>query len=502
MKPQTLFLAILSFFTPLTLNAQVLEQDSLALVAFYNSTGGPNWNDNSNWLTGPVSTWYGVTVEDNRVTELLTYSNNLIGVLPNGIGELNYLKKITLSNNPGLSGNIIEDIFNIDSLTWLAIGNCALSGTIPNSIGNCAGLKSISFRENNLTGPIPSEIGSLDSLRFLYLYDNQLTGHIPPELANCDSLQELLLNDNQLDGSIPPELAGLSKLYRLYLQNNQLTGSLPENFCEFFLYPDDFSLSVSNNKLGDSLPESWGNLNLIIGSLDISGNHFNYIPPVTSNCHWEGTFFHIEENKLPYEYIEPHYQYNAFFYFYYYPQQFLLEEIDTLLPQGSNYWIYSGTKGEYTYYEWRHNSILIAQGPDMDTLFLENISYKDTGIYYCHATNSLIGNMTLRRNEVHIGIDTGANIIDRSFQRSFRVYPNPASDEITIEIPCKREAIHINISNIQGKCILKKVYELYGNPLVTININELMPGIYLLHIQTETKTYATKFIKNKRGINR
>ena len=30
--------------------AQILEQDSLALVALYNSTDGANWTDNSGWL--------------------------------------------------------------------------------------------------------------------------------------------------------------------------------------------------------------------------------------------------------------------------------------------------------------------------------------------------------------------------------------------------------------------------------------------------------------------
>ena len=37
-------------------------QDSLALVALYNSTDGPNWTDNSNWLSGTVDSWYGVNL--------------------------------------------------------------------------------------------------------------------------------------------------------------------------------------------------------------------------------------------------------------------------------------------------------------------------------------------------------------------------------------------------------------------------------------------------------
>jgi len=42
------------------------EQDSLALVAFYNSTNGESWYRNMNWLSGPISEWYGITVNDNR----------------------------------------------------------------------------------------------------------------------------------------------------------------------------------------------------------------------------------------------------------------------------------------------------------------------------------------------------------------------------------------------------------------------------------------------------
>ncbi|MCF8229361.1 MAG: T9SS type A sorting domain-containing protein, partial [Bacteroidales bacterium] len=389
----------------------------------------------------------------------------LNGVLPEEIGNLNEIEKLVISNNPNLSGILPNTIGQLLNLLGIGIGDCSL-------------------------------------LEFLKLPQNSLTGPIPPELGNCDNLWELLLNDNLLSGTIPAELTGLTKLYRLYLQNNQLAGSLPENFCEFFLDPDDFSLSVSNNKLGDSLPESWGNLNLIIGSLDISGNHFTYIPPVTSNCHWEGTYLHIEENKLPYEYIEPHYQYDAFFYFYYYPQQFLLEEIDTLLPLGSNYWIYSGTQGEFTYYEWRHNGIVIGEGPDLDTLFLENISYNDTGIYYCQATNSLLGSMTLRRNEVHIGIDTGSNIINRSSQKSLRVYPNPANEKITIEIPDKNRLVDIKIYNINGRCVSEKKLNLYSNTKIKLATEELKPGIYLLQAKTENTGYTTKLIISKRGINR
>ena len=45
--------------------------DSLALVALYDQlTGSENWTKNDHWLTGPVSSWFGVTVSNGRVTRL------------------------------------------------------------------------------------------------------------------------------------------------------------------------------------------------------------------------------------------------------------------------------------------------------------------------------------------------------------------------------------------------------------------------------------------------
>lgn len=46
--------------------AQVNVKDSLALVDLYNSTDGAHWTNNSGWLKGSVSSWFGVYVIINR----------------------------------------------------------------------------------------------------------------------------------------------------------------------------------------------------------------------------------------------------------------------------------------------------------------------------------------------------------------------------------------------------------------------------------------------------
>ncbi len=80
----------------LKVRAQVSQQDSLALVALYNATDGANWSDNTNWLTGPVSQWKGVTVTGDRVTRLLLFAKQLTGSIPVELGNLANLTHLNL----------------------------------------------------------------------------------------------------------------------------------------------------------------------------------------------------------------------------------------------------------------------------------------------------------------------------------------------------------------------------------------------------------------------
>jgi hypothetical protein len=68
--------------------AQTKVQDSLALVDLYNNTNAPHWNNHNNWLTGPVPTWFGITVIATRVTQISLAENKLKGNIPVAIGNL------------------------------------------------------------------------------------------------------------------------------------------------------------------------------------------------------------------------------------------------------------------------------------------------------------------------------------------------------------------------------------------------------------------------------
>lgn len=168
-------------FKTFSASSQVLSQDSLALVDIYNNDNGVNWPPSFQWtLSNPVSTWYGVTVNGNRVTAL---------------------------DYPGGGGN-------------------NLKGPIPTSIGNLTALTDL-LMDDSLYGPIPSSMGNLVNLTRMSLQINKLTGSIPASLGNLVNMQVLLLNDNQLTGSVPPELGNLKNIVDLDLAQNELSDSIP-----------------------------------------------------------------------------------------------------------------------------------------------------------------------------------------------------------------------------------------------------------------------------------
>ena len=158
-----------------TAKAQVNVQDSLALVDLYNSTNGPNWNNHTNWLTSsPVSTWYGITVTNNRVTEIYLFGNNLKGSIPSSLGNLINLTGLHLFGNK-LNGSIPFSIGDLTNLTQLSLNNNQFSGSIPSSIGNLKGVLYLNLGHNRLSS-IPSSIGNLaNDIEELYLDYNHFT---------------------------------------------------------------------------------------------------------------------------------------------------------------------------------------------------------------------------------------------------------------------------------------------------------------------------------------
>ncbi len=198
------------------------------LVAFYHATGGPDWRDDSNWLSdAPLESWHGVDMDDEgRVTQLSLGLNNLVGSIPPELGSLSHLSVLFLAYGE-LTGPIPPELGSLANLESLYLGNNDLTGPIPPELGSLSRLRVLSLGYNNLTGPIPPALASLRSLLWVILSDNELTGAVPTGLGNLARLKELDLARNHLTGPIPTELGRLGTLERLMLFGNDLTGTVP-----------------------------------------------------------------------------------------------------------------------------------------------------------------------------------------------------------------------------------------------------------------------------------
>ena len=279
--------------TPIPTPTGSPASDRAALVAFYNATDGPNWDNSSNWLSNePLSEWFGVSTDaSGRVTalnlgsqwndkrELLYRGNNLSGSIPPAIGNLSNLDQLILSDN-NLSGSIPPEIGTLTNLNTLNLSGNALTGSIPPAIGNLSNLDWLILSDNNLSGSIPPEIGTLTNLNGLFLFDNTLSGSIPPEIGTLTNLNTLNLSGNALTGSIPPEIGTLTNLNGLVLFDNTLSGSIPP---EIGTLTNLNTLNLSGNALTGSIPPEIGNLSnldwLSLADNNLSGS----IPPVIGN---------------------------------------------------------------------------------------------------------------------------------------------------------------------------------------------------------------------------
>ena len=233
-----------------------LQADCAVLETLYDSAGGANWSNNTNWKSAnALHKWHGVTVSDNgRVSAIKLYENALTGTIP--------------------------DLSSLAGLTELDLGHNSLSGSISTaSLGSLSSLSTLRLDSNSLSGTIPDLSGT--EVRTLFLDDNELSGTIPAWL-NTQDLRELSLHDNQLSGTIP-DLSDVGG-YDLDLSNNNLSGTIPaathfpEGMRELqprIRYPSRPSgiLNLSNNNLSGAIPDLSSLNNLYI--LDLSNNGLN-----------------------------------------------------------------------------------------------------------------------------------------------------------------------------------------------------------------------------------
>jgi gliding motility-associated-like protein len=419
--------------------AQVILSDSTALVALYNSTNGNNWTRKNNWLTGPVRTWYGITVVGNRVTQINMNpssppfsGNNLVGPIPSQIGNLTVLTSLDLAYNK-INGSLPGQLGNLPNLTFMNISNNQLSGSIPTSLGNLSNLTVLLLNNNQLAGNIPAQLGHLTKLTQIDFTSNSLSGSIPPQLGSLINLTQLLLQKNQLSGTIPPELSSLSNLVTLSLTENQLTGSIPAllgnmgNLNELNLTLNQLSgnippqlgnlvnlqfLRLDRNQLRGAVPNELGNLSklqvLLLYNNQLSGvipaalagintlrevrlnqNSIVDLPTFSSSTL---TTLIVHNNNLTFEDLEPNMGISNFSYN---PQKIIPGAEVRNLIVGNQFTKGFSVGGSANVYQWRKDSTPVS-GASAHTITIGSVNFDDAGTYELFITSPLVPGLTLQ----------------------------------------------------------------------------------------------------------
>lgn len=254
--------------------AQIPQTERDALLAFFNATNGPQWQEKAGWggAAGTECGWNGVTCNEagNSVVRLALYGNGLNGSIPPQIRDLKNLQFLILPDHRFAS--IPVEITELANLEELNLASSNMTGPIPPEIGRLAKLRRLELWNNRLTGGIPRQIGDLTQLEALDLSENPLGGTIPAEITRLARLRELYLIANSLGGPLPADLGSLTNLEKLYFGTNRLTGGIPSSIGSLAKLTD---LDLSDNQLGGPLPDALGQLRALqylwLGSNAFSG---------------------------------------------------------------------------------------------------------------------------------------------------------------------------------------------------------------------------------------
>jgi len=77
---------------------------------------------------------------------------------------------------------------------------------------------------------------------------------------------------------------------------------------------------------------------------------------------------------------------------------------------------------------------------------------------------------------------------ENTFGSEFTVFPNPTSDQLTVDLGATLSNVIIKVSNLKGQLISTTLYE--KAELITFDI-EGAPGVYMVDIQTENGDIKT-----------
>ena len=239
--------------------------DKAALEAFYQSTNGAKWSNNSGWMKGDPcqDQWFGLYCIDGRVLEIDLVYNLVTGYIPTDITKATKLKVLRLYSND-IKGTLPAGLFQMKSLQTLDVNYNEIGGQLPESI-SCPNLTQLVVYNNKFQGALPTAWDT-PQLQILSLSSNQFQGPLPPAIGQLTSLTQLVVSYNQLTGSFPEEYGNLVKLEQLWMFQNTFTDPTIPKAWSGMKSLSDFEADLLKGELPSWIGDSWDNLQILIVS--------------------------------------------------------------------------------------------------------------------------------------------------------------------------------------------------------------------------------------------
>ncbi|XP_073144766.1 receptor-like protein EIX2 [Henckelia pumila] len=242
-------------------------------------------------------------------TDIDFSENDMMGKIPDALGNLTFLWDVDLSNNRleggvpaalwnstmlanvDLSENLLHgslpNVLSLDSLEVLILERNGFVGSVPD-LTWCKSLSVVDLRDNKFNGTLTKSIGSLSELEVLYLSSNNLRGMISEvHLFNLSRLQTLDLSFNSnLTVKINSHWNPPFKLYNIFMAYCNLGPKFPKWILK--AYSVAASVDISNAHISDTIEERLWNSSICFGYLNMSYNKIYGMPPDLS-CKSFGT---------------------------------------------------------------------------------------------------------------------------------------------------------------------------------------------------------------------
>ena len=411
--------------------AGVITADETALIDFYNALNGPNWTDNSNWLSGDPSGWFGITTANNRVTAINLSGNNLAGDTPASFASLTGLMTVDVSGNdistfPDISGlpvissaelsdnqlqfGSLESNFNVTGIVYSPqqvalqeIDNLGEVNTQIDITGTLTGNNNEYrwFKDGVEIAGETNSVLTFTSAQFTDegTYHAEVTNSNDPGDANGNTLTITTANYILKISSLARDRIALTNIYNAtggtdWTDNTDWLGDDLSTW---------FGVTVANNRVTQlQLPANnlQGNMPIDLKDIgqieliDLQDNELRELPDVSSLIPKQLTTLNVTGNRLGFGDIEPNLEITSFSFD---PQRRFGVTLDETVQVNDDFAVTIDISGDNNVYQWFRKprgtpedvAGTAVDGATAATYIIEDINFDNMGIYYVEVTSSL-----------------------------------------------------------------------------------------------------------------